>query len=277
MEKTMNTTTANAQNSQNTYVLNTGEAGATRLNMQGELMRVKSQEHLLKAGLTRGQVVYDVGCGNGIMTLFMASGVGTEGHVYAVDASAEQLKVAEKNIKEAGHDHVTFIQANIEMDPIPKKAKADLVYARLFLMHLKDPAAGLERMQQLLKPNGIIVLQEPVTSTCRVSADNRQLKLIQCMKAMGDHLGLDYDIGARLKSLLEANSFKNIQQYEHQPEVDPEFARDFLMLVHQELANKVFELKLATEEEYEAWGKEIQALNSSLLFSKGVYLTAHKI
>lgn len=64
------------------YFLGTGDEAAKRLDLQHELSADMSYEHLEKAGLQKGQTVFDIGCGSGAMTLYLAKAVGPEGHVY---------------------------------------------------------------------------------------------------------------------------------------------------------------------------------------------------
>lgn len=57
----------NPQNN-NTYVLGFGEQGQERLAILNELFESTSRDLLLKAGLTQGKKILEIGCGTGNMT-----------------------------------------------------------------------------------------------------------------------------------------------------------------------------------------------------------------
>ena len=69
------------------YVLQTGKKGCDRLEVQVKMIQPVTEEYLTKAGFKKGSVVYDLGCGNGIVTEYLAREVGDSGKVYAVDKS----------------------------------------------------------------------------------------------------------------------------------------------------------------------------------------------
>ena len=54
-------------------------------------------EVLEKAGIERGQIVLDFGCGSGTYTLPAARIVGSEGKVYALDKDKKALAVLAEN------------------------------------------------------------------------------------------------------------------------------------------------------------------------------------
>lgn len=264
--------------SKDSYALNTGEAGAKRLDVQSQYMHKESCEHLARAGLKDGQVVSDIACGNGYMTLYMATVVGPSGHVYAVDVSAAQLDLAKKRIHDAGLTNVTFIQANILDDtniPIPPM---DLVYSRLLLMHLTNPGKAIGNMLGLLKTNGTIALHEPITSTCHVEGYPNQLQeFVKTILDLGNHLGLDYDIGLRLKSLAEAQGLKNVSQTEHQYQFSPDFARDLLTMTLKDWGPRAIKEKVMSEDKYTALAQDLQQLKKPFWISKAIYITGVKL
>ncbi|WP_236682672.1 class I SAM-dependent methyltransferase [Rickettsia felis] len=92
-----------------------------------------------------------MGCGNGTMTEIMASRVGDSGQVYAVDISEQQIQIAKQRIKNAGFKNVTFIASDLYSLLNNNYSKADIVYSRLLLMHLKNPVEAIKLMSSLLK------------------------------------------------------------------------------------------------------------------------------
>jgi SAM-dependent methyltransferase len=260
-----------------TYALNTGEAGALRLDMQSEYAHKESCDHLAKAGLKEGQVVYDIGCGNGYMTRYMASIVGPTGHVYAMDSSSAQIELAKKRIQEAGFTNVTFIEKSILEITNLGTPPADLAYSRMLLMHLTDPAKAIQNMIGFLKPGGTLALQEPITSSCYVAGDKDGLQgFIKALLALGKHLKLDYDMGLRLKGLVVEQGLQNVTQDEHQYELAPDFACRLLMMTVKDWGGRALKEKIITDEEYAAIEIDIMGLSKPFWISKSIYVTSQK-
>lgn len=64
---------------------------------------------LLRASIAPGVKVAEVGSGSGALTLILARYVQPDGHVFTFERRPEFLKIAEKNVKDAGvGDYVTF-------------------------------------------------------------------------------------------------------------------------------------------------------------------------
>jgi len=91
-------------------------------------------------------VGFDAGCGSGRWAALVAPRVG---HLHCVDASADALTVAQKNL--AGLRNVSFYQAPLDAMPLPD-GSMDFGYSLGVLHHLPDPGAGLAACVQKLKP-----------------------------------------------------------------------------------------------------------------------------
>lgn len=67
-----------------------------------------------------GATVLDLCCGTGDWSIALAQAVGPTGQVYALDFSAEMLKIAEQKVAQAGlADRVTLIQGDAMDLPFP--------------------------------------------------------------------------------------------------------------------------------------------------------------
>ena len=124
------------------YVLAVGEAAARRLLMLDEIFGPHSRELLVRAGLTQGMRVADIGCGTGLVSLWIAAQLGAGGSVTGVDMSGEQLRIAEKNAVAAGLTNISFHQASAH-DTNLLRTQFDLVYSRFLMCHLTNPAKAL--------------------------------------------------------------------------------------------------------------------------------------
>lgn len=92
-------------------------------------------ELLARAGLTQGMRVADIGCGTGLVSLWIATPLGAEGSATGIDMSGEQLRMAEKNAVAAGLTNVSFHQASAYDTNLPR-TQFDLVYSRFLMCHL---------------------------------------------------------------------------------------------------------------------------------------------
>jgi SAM-dependent methyltransferase len=82
---------------------------------------------LLKAlNIREGQVVCDMGCGNGFYTLELAKLVGEKGVVYAVDIQQEMLRLLEDRAKEAKVANIKPVLGSV-IDPRLPAESCDLI------------------------------------------------------------------------------------------------------------------------------------------------------
>ena len=98
------------------------------------------------ATLPRDAAGFDAGCGSGRWAALVAPHVG---RLHCIDASAEALGVARKNL--AGLGNVEFHEAVLDAMPLAD-ASMDFGYSLGVLHHLPNPAAGLAACVRKLKP-----------------------------------------------------------------------------------------------------------------------------
>lgn len=87
--------------SRSDYMLATGSEAAHRLRLLDEIFGPGTRELLDRAGLAPGMRVAEIGCGTGLVALWIARQVTQRGSVAAVDMSSEQLAVAKRNAEAA--------------------------------------------------------------------------------------------------------------------------------------------------------------------------------
>ena len=114
---------------------------------------------LLRAGLKPGMHVADFGCGVGAMTRNLAEMVGPAGSATAIDPYELQLAQAADLCARCGLYNVSFWKADACNTGLPDRI-FDLVYCRLLLIHLPDPPACLREMKRILRPGGIIFVED---------------------------------------------------------------------------------------------------------------------
>ena len=241
-------------------VLKTGDAGAKRLELQHGMMNQHSYDRLQKEGLSKGKIVWDIGCVNGLMTAYLARKVGETGHVYALDISEDQLRLAKERVESEGFNNVTFVKEDITCATSLPRESADIIYSRYLLTHVQNPASVVEAMKNLLKPGGVVINQESILGAHQSSYQKDILTdILNARIALSKSRGLDYSVGNRLKSLYEQVGFSKVSS-----EIIDVFpcAKDlkFLFLMHiDEWKNKAIEAQIATSEQISLWKETIQS------------------
>lgn len=264
----------------NTYVLAVGQKGSTRLDLQNGILKEYTDKHLEKAGLSKGQTAWDIGCGNGTMTLELAKKVGEMGRVYAIDRSEEQLAIAKAKVKAEGLENVTFLQGDIRDQTDLPTGIADIVYMRFVLMHIKDPETVIGIVKNLLKDGGVVASQESIMSTFYDSPSHEIFHQYRnTVKTMTKKLGIDVDIGKRLKSLYEEAGYEKTEDYFIQPTLKLSVAQEWFLLDISEWTPGAIDAGAVTAGEVENWRYTINHWpNSNDLFTiqKSAYVLAWK-
>ncbi len=107
-----------------------------------------------KARLRPGQLVYDVGCGSGSISVEAAIQVESSGKVLAIDYDENAIELTKKNVEKFGLSNVSLIHGNakekmIELEP------ADAIFVG---GTGQDTAEIVELCQNKLKSGGRIVI-----------------------------------------------------------------------------------------------------------------------
>jgi SAM-dependent methyltransferase len=183
------------------YVLGRSDAESQRLIKQSSFIRSSTERAFQKAGITEGMRVLDLGCGVGDVSFLVAEHVGPTGSVVGVDLDPGVLAVARERAVESGFSQVKFEEQAIDgysaTDPF------DAVVGRFVLMYQADPVATLVHVWRLLRPGGLLVMQEPDfgvgVATCPTVELWQQVNhwIVETFRRGGVH----YDIGGRLYHL----------------------------------------------------------------------------
>jgi len=110
-----------------------------------------------RAGLRRGGVVVDVGCGTGRALPALRQAVGPDGVVIAADLTPEMLAVARQKATAA---RAALLLADVRRLPFGDAA-ADALFAAGLISHLPDTEAGLRELARVTRPGGLLVLFHP--------------------------------------------------------------------------------------------------------------------
>ena len=131
-----------------------------RLRDQASMWQRATEEVLDRVGLKPGMNCLDVGSGPGSVMRLMGNRVGPQGRVTGIEIDRQLGAQALADLRAQGGAQFDVIGANVlELDTVPG-APFDLTFCRLFLMHMQDPVAALEKMSFWTKPGGVLVAQE---------------------------------------------------------------------------------------------------------------------
>ena len=100
-----------------------------------------------------GMNVLDLASGTGEPAIGLASRVGSEGHVTALDLSAELLLIAEQRAHQRGLNNFSTCRADAQSLPFPDQS-FDLVTCRFGVMFFADCDKAMREVHRVLRPRG---------------------------------------------------------------------------------------------------------------------------
>lgn len=110
-----------------------------------------------KTHLTTSDMVLDYGCGTGWIANEIAEYV--KG-IHAVDISSKMIEIADKKAKERNLANISYVHSTI-FDERYKKGSFDVILVFHVLHLLEDEHIVLQRMNDLLKPEGLLISATP--------------------------------------------------------------------------------------------------------------------
>jgi ubiquinone/menaquinone biosynthesis C-methylase UbiE len=185
------------------YVLGHSDRELERLRRQGALFSDLTRDLLVRAGLSKGMRVLDIGCGVGDVSLIAADLVTHEGAVTGIDPAAEALAVARARLDAYGKTWVRFSSGTLE--GVEDCSGFDAVIGRFILIHLANPSEALGRLRSRLRPGTIVAFIEFDLTTAAAYPPLRLLQ--QCIGWVGEvyrRMGRQLDMGVALFSALRA-------------------------------------------------------------------------
>jgi 2-polyprenyl-3-methyl-5-hydroxy-6-metoxy-1,4-benzoquinol methylase len=180
------------------YVLGRSETESQRLVKQASFLRPSTERVFRKAGITEGMHVLDLGCGAGDVSFLAAELVGPTGSVVGIDVDPGVLAFARERANASELTWVRFEERAI--DSFTTTQPFDAVVGRFVLIYQADPVATLRLVSYLVRPGGLIVVQEPdfhvgiSTAPTVVLWQHVQHWIAETFRKGGVH----YDIGGRL-------------------------------------------------------------------------------
>jgi 2-polyprenyl-3-methyl-5-hydroxy-6-metoxy-1,4-benzoquinol methylase len=143
--------------------MNTSEKFLNKIAKYYDQAEIKDEQTYIKIiektnkHLRKNDVIMDYGCGTGLVTNVIACNVKI---IYAIDTSFKMIEIAQNkainlNIKNIDYTHTTIFNEKY------KKSSFDVILIFYVLHLLEDPKKTMQRISELLKPDGLMISVTP--------------------------------------------------------------------------------------------------------------------
>ena len=107
-----------------------------------------------KSHVSPGDVVLDVGCGTGLVTLSASEAAGPEGRVVGIDPTDFLMQRARS--KTPAH-RIEWVDGGVEDAPFAEDT-FDVVLCQQVLQYVQDPLVSMKAMRRMVKPGGTVAV-----------------------------------------------------------------------------------------------------------------------
>lgn len=133
-------------------------------------------DEIFKAmGVRPGAVVADIGAGGGFFTTRLSRAVGAGGRVYAVDVDRVSLGRLRQRLEADGVSNVEIVESAHD-DPKLAPGTLDAALIVNAYHEMKEHQAMLTKIRAALKPDGRLVVVEPITPSRRAGTREEQVQ-----------------------------------------------------------------------------------------------------
>lgn len=248
-------------NEQQSYVMQTGDAGAVRLRILNTAYGPGTERLLDGLGDWTGKQVADLGCGTGVISATLLRRVGRAGRVVAVDAAADTLQAAMKTMTEQESSRIEWKEADVNSLPFPD-ASFDVAYCRLLLLHMKDPSRAIAEMIRVTKPSGYVICEDVAACNAQTFPTDSPIKKMQdTISAMAAKAGTDWNVGLALAPLMKSAGLEVVRIETHQPSYLSGEGKRLAEYTFLEASAKMVAAKVITAEGAEQMGAAMRAFS----------------
>jgi SAM-dependent methyltransferase len=202
------------------YILRGGLIGRERLRILARVMRPGTLALLARVGLPAEGRILDLGCGGGDVTIELARLAGAHASVTGLDFDPVMVELAREEARAAEVSQVAFKVGDLHAPGMLEAAGApfDVIYSRFLLSHLPDPDSVIERMEEALRPGGLLVIEDvDFAGHFCFPASPAFDRFVDLYRRAARQLGADPDIGPSLPARLIAAGFDDVDLAVAQP------------------------------------------------------------
>lgn len=153
-------------------------AQETSRNVHGEERREQWQkvDDVFEAmGVKPGAVVADLGAGDGFFTVRLAKAVGEQGKVYAVDIGAQALRRLRGRVEREKLSQVEVVEGAVDDPKLPAESLDAVLIVNAY-HEMKAFKEILAKLKTALKPDGRLVIVEPIAQSRREKSRDEQTR-----------------------------------------------------------------------------------------------------
>jgi ubiquinone/menaquinone biosynthesis C-methylase UbiE len=232
------------------YPLGGTQIEQRRLVTQAEDYEPQARWLLDRIGIQPGWRVLDIGCGPlGVLHLLSES-VGLTGTVIGLERERRFAEMARAEVAKRGLANVTVVEGDALATGLEKES-FDLVHERLVMINISARAALLSEMISLLRPGGIVVLEDVdnVSWLCHPAHPSWDI-LLDAFHTVFHAGGGDGYIGRRLPELLRTAGAQNVQVNVHAEMAKPnEYRRTHLISLLDSVRHKIIAAGLLEDQQ----------------------------
>jgi SAM-dependent methyltransferase len=194
------------------YPLSSGTAEMQRLRLQAQVWEPAATEFLATLNISPGSTVLDLGCGAMGVLGPLSRLVGDTGTAVGLDSDATQLAAARSIVDEAKLANVSLAEGDAFNTGLPA-GHFDLVHVRFLFAPVGRDEELLAEMLRLVRPGGVIAIQEPDASCWNVAPPNASWSALKAaILAAFRTGGGDFDVGCRTFGMLRTAGLQQVSQ-----------------------------------------------------------------
>lgn len=187
------------------------DAEKRRLRLQAEVLEHLSDRALARLGSLEGMRALEVACGAMGLLGPLSRRVGAGGRVVGSDVNGAMVEHARAYCHEAELTNVDVVQDDVFASALPARL-FDLAHARFVLAPLGRDAEVAAALERLVKPGGIVLLEEPDGfDTWRIFPDgSAHARLFAIIAKTFSHRMGGADAGQRLLPLARSRRWTDV-------------------------------------------------------------------
>jgi SAM-dependent methyltransferase len=194
------------------YLLSSGVTEMQRLRLQAQVWEPAATEFLATLNINPGSRVLDLGCGAMGILGPLSRLVREGGMVIGLDSDATQLAAARSFVEEAKLRNVSIVKGDAFSTGLAA-GSFDLAHVRFLFAPVGRDADLLTEMLRLVRPGGIIAIQEPDASCWNMAPPNPSWSALKAaILAAFRAGGGDFDAGCRTFGMLQAAGLRQVSQ-----------------------------------------------------------------